>query len=104
MNIYLGADTLLYFDEFHNTRTGAVIESGTVAALLYDINEDPPTQVGDPITLQAVGDGTGDWYGTIADTHAGLKLGMRVRVQLSADGGNGLMCLKKPVMTVVDAQ
>lgn len=101
MKIFLGSDTLLYLKEFHNTKTGVAITSGTVVAKLYDI-EAPAVQVGPDVTLSH--DGSGTWSGTIADTHAGLKVGMRVRVALSADGGAGLMCFKDPVMTVVGAK
>lgn len=100
MNIYLDCDTLLKFSDFANMLTGAAIVDKTLSAYLYDIDDD--SQLGAEVTLTDNSDG--DYVGTIADTHVGLKLGQRVRIELTANGGSGLMCKKSKIATVVEAK
>jgi hypothetical protein len=97
--IKLGSDNLLKWSAFTNKATGTKITSGTVTAKLYDDKEvGGPTQLGATVTLSH---GTlGNWSGTIADDHAGLVDGMMVRVEVTADGGSGLLRLKKELATV----
>jgi len=97
--IKMGSDNIWRWDKFTNTSTGAKIEAGTVTGKLYDDGEvGGPTQLGATITLSHIADGR--WEGTIADTHADLVDGMTVRCELTADGGAGLLRLKKELAIV----
>jgi hypothetical protein len=102
--IYLGSDNLMKWENFLNAQTGARITGATVTAKLYNDNEvGGPTQLGATVTLSEDAS-TANYYGTIADDHADIAVGMTVRVELTADGGAGLKRLRKWTVPVEDVE
>ncbi|MEE9471224.1 MAG: hypothetical protein V3W32_05840 [Gemmatimonadota bacterium] len=98
--IQLGSDNLVKWEDFINKLTGARITGATVTAKVYDDNEvGGPTQLGATISLPESGS-TANYYGTLADTHADLEVGMSARVEYEADGGAGLKRKRKIVVPV----
>ena len=99
--IRLGSDNDLNFKNFTNKRTGAILTAATVTAELFDNAVAAGPRLGALITLAEDG-ATGDYYGKVANDHVGLVDGMEVRVEITGNGGSGLL-QKEPFLAHVES-
>lgn len=106
--IYLGADTYTEVGTeklFQDTAVGTGIAGATATVKLYDDQEvGGPTQLTPTITMADVGGTAGLYRGVIKDDHAGLLIGMRVRLEWDVDDGDNRKMFKVTIAQVVRAK
>ncbi len=86
LDIFKGSDTYIEFDETTDTAVPATrVTSATVTADLS--NDQTGAALAPQIAMAHVA--TGLYRGTVADDHAGLEVGMRVRILYTIDDGAG---------------
>lgn len=106
--IYLGADTYVEVGKellFQDTALGTGIAGATATVKLYDDQEvGGPTELTPTISLSDVAGTAGLYRGVIKDTHAGLLIGMRVRLEWDVDDGADRKMFKVTLAQVVRAK